>query len=160
MTTMTTGPHNHWCCRGCDGSKPLTLADRELITGRSIAACDGETGRRFCGDCLADLPADGYEALFHVCGEELPVPAPAAVAPDTEPQPEPAVKAVPAKAGDVVRYHGSKTEYHGVWEVTRSGRRGLALFDVNRALWDVPQSSVTVVQTAAVRKRILRRLSR
>ncbi|HZR50158.1 MAG TPA: hypothetical protein VFB06_11620 [Streptosporangiaceae bacterium] len=67
--TGTRSPYNHWCCKGCDGSKPLTLADRELITGRSMTQLDEETGVEFCVDCLADLPADGYEALFHVCGE-------------------------------------------------------------------------------------------
>ena len=65
---ITGSPYNHWRCGGCDGSKPLTLADRELITGRSITQHDPQTGARFCVDCLADLP-DGIDALAHVCGE-------------------------------------------------------------------------------------------
>lgn len=71
---MTDSPYNHFnCTRGC-GHVPLTLADRELITGRSLTRLDEETGISFCADCLADLPEDGYEALFHVCGEPADVP--------------------------------------------------------------------------------------
>lgn len=147
------GPHNHWCCRDCDGSKPLTLADRELITGRSIVAFDDETGTPFCGDCLADLPA-GFDALFHVCGEE-----PAEVAPVVEPAVVaiPAPVATPAKprkprVGDAVYYSGTLTEYHGVWEVTLSDSRGLVLFDLDRALWNVAPDSVTVVGRKASRR--------
>lgn len=157
-TKLAPGPHNHWRCRGRCNGKPLTLADRELITGRSIVAYDDETGHAFCGDCLADLPAGGYEALFHVCGEETPAAAPAGEATAPEPQPEPDLKAVFAKVGDVVLYHGDQAGHHGIWEVTCSTRRGLRLFDVDEALWDVPQSDVTVVQTAAVRRRLLKKL--
>lgn len=74
---MSGGPHNHFnCSRGCS-TAPLTLADRELVTGRSLIQLDEETGIEFCADCLADLPADGYEALFHVCGEPGADPGPA-----------------------------------------------------------------------------------
>jgi hypothetical protein len=51
-----------------------------------------------------------------------------------------------ASVGDVVRYCGSLTEYTGtVWEVTCKDARGLILFDVDRALWNVQQESVVVV---------------
>lgn len=69
VPAMSDSPYNHFnCSRGCSRA-PLTLADRELITGRSHTQLDEETGIEFCADCGADLPADGYEALFHVCGE-------------------------------------------------------------------------------------------
>lgn len=117
--SAATSPYNHLGCPGCDGTRPLTLADREMITGRAILTHD-DTGSSYCGDCLADLP-DGPEALAHVCGEATPT------------------------VGDVVRYHGSLTDYHGVWEVTHIDGRGLVLFDVDRALWNVSPGSVTVI---------------
>jgi hypothetical protein len=80
VTVAASGsPYNHFnCSRGCSNA-PLTLADRELITGRSLAQLDEETGVSFCADCLADLPADGYEALFHVCGSPEPATIPEVV---------------------------------------------------------------------------------
>jgi hypothetical protein len=57
-------------CPGCAAGRPLNLAERELITGRPLTQFDEKTGVEFCVDCLADLPAEGYEANFHVCGEE------------------------------------------------------------------------------------------
>jgi hypothetical protein len=121
-------PYNHWGCEGCDGSRALTLADRELITGRSLTELDEDTGLLFCVDCLADLPP-GFEALSHVC----------------EP---PAV----VQVSDVVRYHGSLTEHYGtVWEVTLIDERGLILFDVDRALWNVHTGSVTVLRKGGQR---------
>jgi hypothetical protein len=148
--------HRH---HGCNGSVPLNLAERELITGRSLTQIDDQTGIEFCVDCLADLPVSGYEALFHVCGEE-PAPEPAAQA-EEPPQPAPAVKVPRAKVGDVVRYHGGLAGYYGsVWEVTVSGRGGLRLFDVDRALFNISPGDVTVVQTRAQRNRLLRRRNR
>jgi len=120
---MTSTPHNHFnCSRGCSPA-PLTLADREVITGRPIAAADPDGGW-FCGDCLADLAASQYEALFHVCGELDGV-----------------------RVGDTVQYHGSLGGYQGtVWEVTHIDHRGLVLFDVDRALWNVSAASVTILR--------------
>lgn len=151
--------HRH---HGCDGSVPLNLAERELITGRSLTQFDEETGLEFCVDCLADLPRDGYEALFHVCGEEpAPAPEPAAQAEEPEmPQPGPAVTVPRAKAGDVVRYHGRLTVYHGVWEVTVASRGRLRLYRPFEALEGVSPDDVTVVQTRGQRNRILRRLGK
>lgn len=147
-------------CPGCKAGLPLNLAERELITGRSLTQIDDETGVEFCVDCLADLPRSEYEALFHVCGEE-PAPAPEpAVQAEPEPQPEPAIRTPRAKVGDVVRYHGDLAEYHGIWEVTVSHRGRLRLFDVDRALANVPPGDVTVVQTKAQQNRILKRLGR
>lgn len=123
MSTEThRKPHNHFnCSRGCSPA-PLTLADREVITGRSVAVADPDGGW-FCGDCLADLPASQYEALFHVCGELDGV-----------------------RVGGTARYHGSLAGYEGtVWEVTHIDHRGLVLFGVDRALWNVSAASVTVL---------------
>lgn len=149
--------HRH---AGCNVSVPLNLAERELITGRSLTQLDEETGLEFCVDCLADLPRDGYEALFHVCGEE-PAPAPEPLADmqaEEPPQPEPAVTVPRAKPGDVVRYHGHLTEYHGIWEVTIRDRNRLRLYQPGEALQNVSPEDVTVVQTLAQRNRVLRRL--
>ncbi len=85
MTMATGSPHNHFnCTRGCDPARPLTLIDREVITGRQIAEQDDDSNW-YCADCLADLPryANGnldFAALWHVCGEE-----------PTTSEPEPAV---------------------------------------------------------------------
>lgn len=127
MTAITTGsPRNHSRCQGCDGSRPLTLADRERMHGRPFRLWDNTRDGLSCScaRCLADLPL-GFEALFHVCEDELPA----------------------VKAGDVVRYHGSFGEFRGtVWEVTAiSGRGRLRLFDMDRALSNVHRGSVTVV---------------
>lgn len=89
---MTVGQlHNHWSCKGQCSDRPLTLADREVITGRSDLRCyDEDTSTWFCGDCLADLPAS-VEALSHVCGDPEPVPAAPAVEHNTRtfcPMPE------------------------------------------------------------------------
>ena len=85
--------YNHWDCAGpcftcadtciCDrtcSGLPLTLADRELITGRSIRSVD-EDGKWFCADCLADLPFAPLRQSAHVCGvpEPAPEPLPAAL---------------------------------------------------------------------------------
>lgn len=72
---MTRSPYNHWRCGGTC-TAPLTLADRELIGGRSMTQDDG--GGPYCTGCLADLPP-GYEALFHVCAPPEPAPVPAVV---------------------------------------------------------------------------------
>lgn len=64
------GPHNHFNCRkGCN-PQPLTLIDREQITGRNLTQYDETARRPFCVDCLADLPASAYHAGFHVCGQQ------------------------------------------------------------------------------------------
>jgi hypothetical protein len=127
-STTASAPHNHFnCSRGCSPA-PLTLADRQVITGRSIAVAD-PAGGWFCGDCLADLPAGSLGRLSHVCGQPAD-----------------------AKVGDTARYHGSLAEYGGsVWEVTHIDRRGLVLFDVDRALWNVSPASVTVIKSGASR---------
>ena len=141
MNTLT-GPHNHWVCRGNCASKPLTLADRELITGRSIVVHDSDGGQ-FCGDCLADLPVSGYEALFHICGQ---APEPAA-GPEPDPEPAPAevrVRARRPRKGDVVFYHGDVAEYRGVYEVVSARGGRLMLLDIDRALYNVQPSSVTI----------------
>lgn len=121
MTRVTpSGLHNHWRCQGpCAG--PLTLGDRELITGRSHRDRDEDNGTVFCADCLADLP-NGLGQLAHVC-------------------------AVPPRVGDVVRYHGSLEDYHGsVWEVSHiDGYGRLNLFDIDRVMRHVHAGSVTVV---------------
>lgn len=79
MTAATGSLHNHFNCRrGCDPAAPLTLIDREVITGRQIAERDGD-GSWYCADCLAALPADPngeleFAAMRHVCGEEDAAP--------------------------------------------------------------------------------------
>jgi hypothetical protein len=149
-------------CPGCAAGLPLNLAERELITGRRLTQYDPATWLSFCVDCLADLPRDGYEALFHVCGEEPPVepgPVPGVQAEEQpgEPQPEPAVTVPRVKAGDVVRYHGTLTEYHGIWDVTVRDRNRLRLYRPFEALWNVSPDDVTVVQTMAQRNRLRRK---
>lgn len=67
----TRSPYNHFNCHGrgrCNSSLPLTLADKELITGRIATRGENPDGTEFCGDCLEDLPV-GFAALFHVCPE-------------------------------------------------------------------------------------------
>lgn len=149
MTTTTTltqaqrdnGPHNHWACRGNCAGRPLTLADRELITGRSDIGCyDEENCTWFCGDCLADLPA-GYEALFHICGQEPEVPEPAPM--EAAPAGEACAPRSPRK-GDVAFYHGSLTEYRGVYEVASARGGRLRLVDMERCLTGVAPEHVTV----------------
>lgn len=128
MTSSAVAGYNHFnCSRGCSQA-PLTLLDREIITGRGDIRCYDETsGAWFCGDCLADLPEDQGS---HVCGEPEPV-----------------------QLGNIVRYHGSLSEYCGlVWEVTHIDERGLVLFDVDRALWNVSPASVTVLRKTAAGK--------
>ena len=147
-------------CPGCAAGLPLNLAERELIVGRSLTQYDPATWLSYCVDCLADLPRDGYEALFHVCGEEAPVepgPAPGVQAEEEPPQPEPAVTVPRVKAGDVVRYHGTLTEYHGIWDVTVRDRNRLNLYRPFEALWSVSPDDVTVIQTLAQRNRVLKR---
>lgn len=149
-------------CAGCRAGLPLNLAERELITGRSCTQIDDETGIEFCTGCLADLPASGYEALFHVCGED-PRPAPeAAVVVAGLPEPEPVMVMPSARVGDVVWYSGHLAEYHGTWEVTVRDRRTrrLRLFRPWEALANVPQQDVTVVQTREQIRRIKRREAR
>jgi hypothetical protein len=68
--SAAAGPHNHYGCRGCDGTRPLTLADKQVILGKHCTQYDETTGLAFCTDCLADLPASGYHAGFHVCGQQ------------------------------------------------------------------------------------------
>ena len=146
-------------CPGCAAGLPLNLAERELITGRSLTQADPDTGAEFCVDCLADLPRDGYEANFHVCGEESPVqpgPAPGMQA-EEPPQPEPTLTVPRVKAGDVVRYHGHLTGFHGIWDVTIRDRNRLRLYRPFEALQNVSPDDVTVVQTLAQRNRIRRR---
>ena len=125
--TRTIGsPLNHVGHDGCDGSRPLTLADRERMHGRSLRQHyqNRDWHEVFCARCLADLP-HGLAALFHVCDDEMPQ----------------------AGVGDVVWYHGSDAECHGVWEVTEVSTTGrLRLFDVDRALRNVRPGSVTVLQ--------------
>lgn len=73
MTYTAPPVHNHWdCLHGapCTGL-PLTLADRELITGRTIADRDDD-GTWCCTDCLQDLPSDPRARGAHVCGERPP----------------------------------------------------------------------------------------
>lgn len=147
-------------CPGCRAGLPLNLAERELVAGRSLTQLDEETGVEFCVDCLADLPADGYEALFHVCGEEpAPAPEPATQA-EEPPQPEPPVTVPHAKVGDMVRYHGRLTGYHGIWEVTIRDRSRLRLYRPFEALANVSPNDVTVVQTKAQRNRAKQRVAR
>ena len=71
MAIATLGsPRNHAGCDGCDGTRPLTLADRERIHGRSFRQhyVTRDIHEVFCTNCLADLP-HGFAALFHVCGQ-------------------------------------------------------------------------------------------
>lgn len=64
------GPYQHYGCQGCNGTHPLTIADRQDILGQDPTQYDDETGRPFCTNCLADLPASRYDAGFHVCGQQ------------------------------------------------------------------------------------------
>jgi hypothetical protein len=128
MTTMTTArpPLNHAGHDGCDGSRPLTLTDRERLHGRTFRVWewDGRHASCYCARCLADLPP-GFAAMSHVCDDEQPRP----------------------RLGDLVRYHGSLTEFHGgTWEVTVVHPNGrLRLFGFpDRALDRVHPASVTV----------------
>jgi hypothetical protein len=50
----------------------LTLGRKELIRERSLTQCDAYSEPRYCVDCLADLPRDGW--WEHRC--EIPQPAP------------------------------------------------------------------------------------
>lgn len=149
-------------CPGCRAGLPLNLAERELITGRRLTQYDPATWLSYCVDCLADLPRDGYEANFHVCGEEPapvdPGPVPGVQAEEPEPpQPEPTLTVPRVKVGDVVRYHGTLTEYHGIWDVTvRNGNR-LHLYRPFEAISNVSPDHVTVIQTLAQRNRVLKR---
>jgi hypothetical protein len=69
---MNDSPYNHFDCGGgCSSALPLTIADKELITGRTVRSQDDD-GIWFCGDCGEDLPADRYLASFHVCGDNAP----------------------------------------------------------------------------------------
>lgn len=120
--TGTRSPYNHLGCQGCNGTLPLTLADRELIHGRALRQSDDDGRTFYCADCLADLPPDEAGAMAHVCGQH-----------DAEP-------------GDLVHYHGSITEYHGRYEVTRAGDRRIDLFDVDRAVRNVRPGSVTILR--------------
>ena len=61
------------------------------------------------------------------------------------------------KAGDVVRYHGTLTEYHGIWEVTIRDRNRLRLYRPFEALQNVSPDDVTVLQTKAQRNRVRRK---
>lgn len=73
MTAPLTCPYNHFRCSGNCSAVPLTLAGKELITGRiAIRDQDPDTGIWFCGNCLDGLPDDEYLAGFHVCGESIP----------------------------------------------------------------------------------------
>ena len=61
-------PRNHDGHDGCDGTLPLTLADRERLHGRPFAQHYQNTDWHevFCTACLAGLP-HGFAAWFHVC---------------------------------------------------------------------------------------------
>ena len=67
MSTLGS-PRNPAGHDSCDGSLPLTIADREAIHGRSFRR--HSQGRDYhevqCENCGADLP-HGFAALFHVC---------------------------------------------------------------------------------------------
>jgi hypothetical protein len=119
-------PRNHRNCDGCDGRRPLTLADREHIHGRSFRDYDVRSGTVTCARCLDDLP-HGPAALWHVCDDEQAQPAP----------------------GDTVWYRGQHRDMHGVWEVTVVDDRGrLRLADIDRALSHVSPASVVILHRA------------
>jgi hypothetical protein len=69
MTTLGS-PRNHAQCAdtGCNGARPLTLADREALHGRSFRQHyqTPDYHEVFCTECLEDLP-HGLAAFFHVC---------------------------------------------------------------------------------------------
>lgn len=72
MSTPATlgSPRHHAGHDGCDGARPLTLADLEVIHGRPFIHHDQtrDFHEQWCERCLADLPF-GFAALFHVCGQ-------------------------------------------------------------------------------------------
>ena len=70
MTATLGSPRNHAGHDSCDGARPLTLADREAIHGRTFRQVyqSPDWLEVFCTRCLADLPL-GFAALFHVCEE-------------------------------------------------------------------------------------------
>lgn len=70
MTTLGS-PRNHAGHDGCDGTLPLTIADREAINGRPYRQHEQTPDYHAvsCTECLADLP-HGLGALFHVCEAE------------------------------------------------------------------------------------------
>jgi hypothetical protein len=61
-------PRNHAGHDSCDGSLPLTIADRQALHGRPFIVHDQtrDWHEAWCFNCLADLP-HGFAALFHVC---------------------------------------------------------------------------------------------
>jgi hypothetical protein len=118
-------PRNHRNCDGCDGRRPLTLADREHIHDRPFRLyLDGEP---HCDRCLEPLP-HGLAALWHVCADEQAQPAP----------------------GDTVWYRGSLRGEHGVYECTAVAPSGrLRLVDIpDRVLRNVAPASVVILHRA------------
>lgn len=118
-------------------SHVLTLAMKEQIRQFDVAF-RGEPGQPwYCGDCLADLPADTMLHGSHVCGEAYPVLRAFGGLGQEILGPEP---------GDVAWYSGPLPPGYGrVYQVADVSPAGLLyLLDCGNVLRGVPAALCTV----------------
>lgn len=124
------------------GAHGLTLAMKEQIRQQSVAY-DGEPGEPWwCGDCLADLPADPMLHGSHICGDAVTVERAFGGL---------SFEVIGPQLGDLVWHPGTVPPGWGrLYEVSAVTPRGLRLWDMGNAL-DVQPSRVQVVRKATER---------
>ena len=121
----------------------MTLAMKEQT--RIAVRCQDEPGEPwYCGDCLADLPADAMLHGSHICGEAVTVER--AFGGLT-------FEVIGPEVGDTVWYLGAVPRGWGrLYEVTAAGRWGLRLWDMGNVL-DVWPSHVDIIRKRAAQAR-------